>query len=163
MPKIINTVAELNSYMENIIIPIVLKKVGEGVAQIMSKHLGESGITMSLSEIIDMEWSNGGKTLDIFVSESMLPSDTGDYSNSGGFRKFMSIDGSLGYNGKTIAWWLASWIDSGVSGGGTYIGNQPIMAKHWFKKAVQEIKQVMDRMISMALKSQGIRATKLRG
>lgn len=152
----ITTQRELNKHINSVVIPEVLQLLANEIAKIMCDFLVQDGVSLSVAEIVDIQFSKDKLKCDIFANSQITPSETGEPS-VGAFRKFVSLDGSETYKNKTIAWWVADWLEEGVSGDGIYIGNQPILANEWFTKTVEYLNKNFKSMARNALRQLGLK------
>lgn len=152
----ITTQRELNKHINSVVIPEVLQFLANEIAKIMCDFLVKDGVSLSVAEIVDIQFSKDKLKCNIFANSQITPSTTGEPS-VGGFRKFISLDGSETYKNKTIAWWVADWLEEGVSGDGFYIGNQPIEPNDWFTKTVEYLNKNFKSMARNALRQLGLK------
>lgn len=152
----ITTQRELNKHINSVVIPEVLQLLANEIAKIMCDFLIQDGVSLSVAEIVDIQFTKDKLKCDIFANSQITPSETGEPS-VGSFRKFVSLDGSETYKNKTIAWWVADWLEEGVSGNGIYIGNQPILANEWFTKTVEYLNKNFKSMARNALRQLGLK------
>ena len=152
----ITTQQELTKYINSAVIPEVLKVLADEIANIMCAFLVKDGVSLSVAEIVDIKFSKDKMKCYIFANSQIAPSTTGEPS-VGGFRKFVSLDGSETYKNKTIAWWVADWLEEGVSSDGFYIGNQPIQPNDWFTKTVEYLNKNFKSMARNALRQVGVK------
>lgn len=134
----------LGQYLTRIILPKLLEYLSKKVVEVVKENLANSYIsTRTLQECVayKVNTADGSSTIFIdyeyaqaFASEARFEKGrlvewghlTNTFSGSGG------VAGSQEWNSKVISFKLAEWLESGGNGD---IGNQPIIASHWFSKS----------------------------
>lgn len=142
----IKNTAQLNKLVMQKISHGLLEYVSKKVVKIMQDNLDQSEIsTSTLRDSVVYKINPLGNESDIYIwyehaqsfaSPPMFDGNGqlvvwGHLTNTFGANAFDQT-----WNGELISFRLAEWLESGGHGG---IGNQPIVASHWFTKTKQEV------------------------
>lgn len=142
----IKNTEQLNSLVMQKISRGLLEYVSKKVVKIMQDNLAQSEVsTSTLRDSVIYKINPLGNESDIYIwyeyAQSFASSPMFDGSGQlVVWGHFTNTFGSNAYeqtwNGELISFRLAEWLESGGHGG---IGNQPIVASHWFTKTKQEV------------------------
>lgn len=147
-----NSEKEFNNYIRDTIIPKLLEHLAEKVEKILKEELAKADIStktlqkyVTHSEIIK---NQKGYTCDIYINDVLAQSEEGtkiwDW-NGITLVKFISIDGSTSYNGKSIALNMINWLEN--TGAIGTIGNNPIKPIGMFDNTAKRVKTELNTWV----------------
>lgn len=142
----IQNTAQLDKLVMQKISRGLLEYVSKKVVKIMQDNLAQSEIsTSTLRNSVIYKVNPLGNESDIYIWYEYAQSFASPpmFDGSGQLVEWGHFTNTFGpnaydqtWNGELISFRLAEWLESGGSGG---IGNQPIVASHWFTKTKQEV------------------------
>lgn len=142
----IKNTAQLNNLVMKKISRGLLEYVSKKVVKIMQDNLANSSIsTSSLQDSVIYNINAKGTESEISIWYEYAQSFASPpvFDGSGELVIWGHLTNTFGanafdqtWNGQLISFRLAEWLEYGGSGG---IGNQPIVASHWFTKTKQEV------------------------
>lgn len=140
---------------ERVLLPMIISMSKEIVSLVKSEMNKASISTDTMQEYTtyQLQKQPNGYTSTILVLDDLMQgnSEIGTY---GIFNKFMSLDMSTTYGGKSIAWHLVSWLeDKGAYGN---MGNNPIEPIGMFKNTYEQINDKIYGWISEFANKYGI-------
>ena len=140
----------------------LLEYVSKKVVEIMQKNLALSEIsTSTLQNSVSYTINSLGTESEIAIDYEFAQSFASppEFEGSGRLVTWGHLTNTFGENafeqtwdGQLISFRLAEWLESGGSGG---IGNQPIVASHWFTKTKQEVEANLQSWARTYLRQNG--------
>nr|DAT76343.1 MAG TPA: hypothetical protein [Caudoviricetes sp.] len=140
----------------------LLAYVSKKVVKIMQDNLSYSEIsTSTLQKTVGYKINSAGDESDIAIDYEFAQTFASppEFDGNGRLIVWGHLTNTFGsnafdqtWNGELISFRLAEWLESGGSG---TIGNQPIVASHWFTKTKQEVEMNLQSWAREYLRQNG--------
>jgi len=140
---------------ERVLLPMVID-ISKNIVKLVQEEMDKASIstdTMQKYTIYQLQKQANGYMSTVWVRDDLMQQEA-EVGTYGVFNKFMSLDMSTTYGGKSIAWNLVSWLeDKGAKGG---LGNNPIIPIGMFEKTYQKIDNQIDGWVGRFANKYGI-------
>lgn len=153
---IITTYSQLHRVMLLKVLPDLMEHLSQKAEEILKEKLKFADIsTSTLQEYVTHETTQKGDTYTstIYIDDVGVQKTAGSES-WGNFKKFISLDGSVDYGGKSIAWNMINWLEN--TGANGVLGNNPIKPIGMFDETIKEIKLNIKKWIKDFLAQYGL-------